>query len=69
MKSNAFLSGPTVALGLVLTLFGAPARADLVFDWSGSCVTGCPAGQRVSAELDLRLRNSDNGRQFCGYYL
>jgi PEP-CTERM motif len=53
MKSNAFLSGPTVALGLALTLFGAPARADLVFDWSGSCVTGCPAGQGVSAELDL----------------
>jgi len=33
MKSNAFLSGPTVALGLALTLFGASAaHADLVFN-------------------------------------
>jgi hypothetical protein len=54
MKSNAFLSGPAVAMGLALALFGAPAaRADLVFNWSGNCVTGCPAGQGVSAELDL----------------
>jgi hypothetical protein len=54
MKSNAFLSGPAVAMGLALTLLGAPAaRADLVFNWSGNCVIGCPAGEGVSAELDL----------------
>jgi PEP-CTERM motif len=54
MKSNAFLSGPTVALGLALTLFGAPAaRAALVFNWSGNCVLGCPAGEVVTAELEL----------------
>jgi hypothetical protein len=54
MKSNAFLSGPAIALGLALTLFGAPAApANLVFDWSGNCVIGCPAGNVVTAELDL----------------
>jgi hypothetical protein len=54
MKSKIFLMGSAVALCLGAILLGAPAaRADLVFTWSGSCVTGCSAGERVNAELDL----------------
>jgi PEP-CTERM motif len=54
MKSKLFLMGSAVALGLGALSLGAPAaRADLVFTWSGSCVLGCPAGERVNAELDL----------------
>jgi hypothetical protein len=54
MKSKIFLMGSAVALCLGAILLGAPpARADLAFTWSGSCVTGCSAGERVNAELDL----------------
>jgi hypothetical protein len=54
MKSKIFLMGSAAALCLGAMLLGAPpARADLVFTWSGSCVTGCSAGERVNAELDL----------------
>ena len=54
MKSKIFLMGSAVALGLGAILLGAPAaRADLAFTWSGSCVIGCSAGERVNAELDL----------------
>src|ERR1700722_15032318 len=48
------LLGIVPALVLSGMLLGASAaRADLVFAWSGDCVTGCPLGERVSAELDL----------------
>jgi hypothetical protein len=48
------LLGIVPALGLSGMLRGASAaRADLVFAWSGDCVTGCPLGEKVSAELDL----------------
>jgi PEP-CTERM motif len=48
------LLGIVPALGLSGMLLGAPAaHADLVFAWSGNCVIGCPAGEKVSAELDL----------------
>jgi hypothetical protein len=54
MRSKIFLMGSAAALGLGAIVLGAPpARADLVFAWSGSCVIGCPAGERVNAELDL----------------
>ena len=48
------LLGIVPALVLSGMLLGASAaRADLVFAWSGDCVTGCPLGEKVSAELDL----------------
>src|ERR1700722_14001774 len=48
------LLGIVPALVLSEMLLGASAaRADLVFAWSGDCVTGCPVGEKVSAELDL----------------
>jgi PEP-CTERM motif len=48
------LLGIVPALGLSGMLLGSSAaRADLVFAWSGDCVTGCPVGEKVSAELDL----------------
>ena len=48
------LLGIVPALVLSEMLLGASAaRADLVFAWSGDCVTGCPLGEKVSAELDL----------------
>jgi PEP-CTERM motif len=53
MSLKALLS-VVPALGLGAMLLAAPAaRAELAFTWSGSCVTGCPTGERVSAELDL----------------
>lgn len=53
MTSKSLL-GLVPALGLGAMLLGSSAaRADLVFTWSGSCVTGCPTGETVSAELDL----------------
>jgi hypothetical protein len=54
MKLKLFLMGSAVALGLGAMSLAAPAaRAELVFTWSGSCVLGCPTGERVNAELEL----------------
>jgi PEP-CTERM motif len=57
MKSKTFRAGSVVALGLAAMLLGAPAanadRVDLVFNWTGTCSFGCPAGQKVAATLDL----------------
>ncbi len=53
MRSKT-LFGAVPALALAAMFLSAPAaHAAVVFTWSGNCVLGCPAGQNVSAELDL----------------
>ena len=54
MRSKTLFSLPVPALALAAMFLSAPAaHAAVVFTWSGNCVLGCPAGQNVSAELDL----------------
>jgi hypothetical protein len=53
MKLKTFGAGSV--LGLAAMLLGAPAAraATVVFNWTGTCLLGCPTGQKVGVTLDL----------------
>jgi hypothetical protein len=55
MKSKTFRAGPVGSLGLAAMLLGAPpARANYFeFTWAGTCVIGCPVGERANVTLTL----------------